>query len=155
MSTQFYHRADHAVDTLARIYFYRRVEIQISAPGGLVQSIDHLALAVERWRAEGVQICTRVTTSAYSAAAVLFSIGDERVVESTARFLPVVAAMARAPHQEVGGALIIDPKRELAPTLSGLAGDRVQRPRSAAPRSSTSWTGPVGASPRTWLRDAG
>ena len=106
MSTQFYHRTDHAVaqftgdlsveaaidlvnavDALVDVYFYRRVEIQISSPGGLVQSIDHLALAVERWRAEGVQICTRVSTSAYSAAAVLFSIGDERVVEPTARLL--------------------------------------------------------------------
>ena len=106
MSTQFYHRADHAVaqftgdlsveaaidlvnavDALVDVYFYRRVEILISSPGGLVQSIDHLALAVDRWRAEGVQICTRVTTSAYSAAAVLFSIGDERVVEPTARLL--------------------------------------------------------------------
>ena len=106
MSTQFYHRTDHAVaqftgdlsveaaidlvnavDALVDVYFYRRVEIQISSPGGLVQSIDHLALAVERWRAEGVQICTRVTTSAYSAAAVLFSIGDERVIERTARLL--------------------------------------------------------------------
>ena len=106
MPTQFFHRSDHAVaqftgdltleaaidlvnavDALVDVYFYRRVEILISSPGGLVQSIDHLALAVERWRAEGVQICTRVTTSAYSAAAVLFSIGDERVVEPTARLL--------------------------------------------------------------------
>ena len=106
MSTQFYHRADHAVaqftgdlsveaaidlvnavDALVDVYFYRRVEILISSPGGLVQSIDHLALAVDRWRAEGVQICTRVTTSAYSAAAVLFSIGDERVIEPTAHLL--------------------------------------------------------------------
>ena len=106
MPTQFFHRADHAVaqftgdltleaaidlvnavDALVDVYFYRRVEILISSLGGLVQSIDHLALAVERWRAEGVQICTRVTTSAYSAAAVLFSIGDERVVEPTARLL--------------------------------------------------------------------
>ena len=106
MSTQFYHRADHAVaqftgdltleaaidlvnavDALVDVYFYRRIEIQISSPGGLVQSIDHLALAVERWRAQGVRICTRVSTSAYSAGAVLFSIGDERVVEPTARLL--------------------------------------------------------------------
>ena len=106
MPTQFFHRADHAVaqstgdltleaaidlvnavDALFDVYFYRRVEILISSPGGLVQSDDHLALAVERWRAEGVQICTRVTTSADSAAAVLFSIGDERVVEPTASLL--------------------------------------------------------------------
>ena len=44
--------------------------------------------------------------------------------------LPVVAAMAKAPRERVGAALIIDPKRELARTLRALAPARVHEVRA-------------------------
>ena len=44
--------------------------------------------------------------------------------------LPVVAAIARAPAERVGAALVIDPKRELAPALQSLAPQRLHHVRA-------------------------
>ena len=41
--------------------------------------------------------------------------------------LPLVAAMARAPRERLACALVIDPKREIAPVLERIAPNRVQR----------------------------
>ena len=51
----------------------------MSSPGGLTAALDHVVRALERWRAQGVVVDTRVVDEAASAAALLVALGDERV----------------------------------------------------------------------------
>ena len=67
------------VDALVDNYFYERVEVLVSSPGGLTAALDHVVRALERWRAQGVVVDTRVVDEAASAAALLVALGDERV----------------------------------------------------------------------------
>ena len=75
------------VDLMTDGYFYRRIEIVIASPGGLTAVLDHYLTALQRWRAAGVWITTRVVSRAQSAAALVVSISDERIAEPSARLL--------------------------------------------------------------------
>ena len=77
----------HLIDTLTMRYFYKRIELVIHSPGGLAAALEHLARAIAGWRERGVHLRTRVFASAASAAAVLLSMGDERIAEPEARLL--------------------------------------------------------------------
>ena len=46
------------VDALVDKYFYERVEVLVSSPGGLTAALDHVVRALERWRAQGVVVDT-------------------------------------------------------------------------------------------------
>ena len=50
-------------------------------------ALDHYLECAGRWRARGVRLRTRVVSHAFSAAAVMLSLGDERVAERGARLL--------------------------------------------------------------------
>ena len=52
-------------------------------------------------------------------------LGETGSGKTASAILPVVASMARAPRDVLGTALIIDPKRELAPALEDLAPQRI------------------------------
>ena len=56
----------------------------------------------------------------------LLCLGETGSGKTLSAILPVVAAMARAPREQVSGGLIIDPKHELEPILRGLVGDDLQ-----------------------------
>ena len=75
------------VDTLVERHFHTRVELVIASPGGVVAALDHYLECTGRWRARGVRLRTRVVSHAFSAAAVMLSLGDERVAERGARLL--------------------------------------------------------------------
>lgn len=76
-----------AGDTLIESYFYNEVDLVISSPGGQLAALDHCIDAMRRWRASGVLVRTIVVDCAESAAALLLSLGDERVAEPGARLL--------------------------------------------------------------------
>ena len=76
-----------AVDARLEHYHYRRVEVVVSSPGGLVAALEYVVCAFARWRAGGVEVRTRVVATAASAAAVLVSLGDARSAAPGARLL--------------------------------------------------------------------
>ena len=57
-------------------YFYPRIELRISSPGGELVALDYYLDAVTRFRQHGVRIQTRALTQAGSAAAAILSLGD-------------------------------------------------------------------------------
>ena len=69
------------VDVLVDEYFYTDVELVVTSDGGLVRAFEHYLARQEEWRRRGVMIRTRVVSEAASAAAILVSLGDERVAE--------------------------------------------------------------------------
>ena len=73
------------IDSLVDTYFYPRIELVISSSGGMVQSANPFFSALPRWRARGTVLCTRVYSTVASLAAILFSVGDERVADPHAR----------------------------------------------------------------------
>ena len=75
------------VDTLVECHFHTCIELVIASPGGAVAALDHYLECAGRWRAKGVRLHTRVVSHAFSAAAVMLSLGDERVAERGARLL--------------------------------------------------------------------
>ena len=75
------------VDTLVERHFHTRIELVVASPGGVVAALDHYLECTGRWRARGVRLRTRVVSHAFSAAAVMLSLGDERVAERGARLL--------------------------------------------------------------------
>ena len=75
------------VDLMVHGYFYTRIEIVIASPGGLTLAFDHYLAALQRWRAAGVRITTRVISRAQSAAALMLSLSDARIAEPSARLL--------------------------------------------------------------------
>ena len=76
-----------AVDAHIEHYHYRRIELVVASPGGVVAALEHIVRALSRWRARGVEVRTRVVASAASAAAVLVSLGDERIAAPGAKLL--------------------------------------------------------------------
>ena len=76
-----------SIDTLTMRYFYKRIELVIHSPGGIAAALEHLGRSISGWRERGVHLRTRVIASAASAAAVLLSMGDERIAEPEARLL--------------------------------------------------------------------
>ena len=96
----YQHRADRAVvqfsgeltheaavelvdtlDTLVRVYFYSLIELIIASLGGASSALEHYLHALRRWRESGVRVRTRVVERAASAAALMLSLGDERIAE--------------------------------------------------------------------------
>ena len=75
------------IDTLTMRYFYKRIELVIQSPGGLAAALEYLTRCISAWRERGVHLRTRVLASAASAAAVLLSLGDERIAEPEAQLL--------------------------------------------------------------------
>ena len=75
------------IDMLVRVYFYVLIEIQISSLGGASSALEHYLDAHRRWRAAGVRVRTRVVERAASAAALMLSLGDERIAEPGASLL--------------------------------------------------------------------
>ena len=75
------------VDRLVERHFHTRIELVIASPGGVVAALDHYLECTGRWRARGVRLHTRVVSHAFSAAAVMLSLGDERVAGRGARLL--------------------------------------------------------------------
>ena len=85
-----------AVDAHIEHYHYRRIEVVVASPGGLVAALEHIVRALSRWRARGVEVRTRVVASAESAAAVLVSLGDERTAAPGAKLLYHLARVPEA-----------------------------------------------------------
>ena len=75
------------VETLTSVYFYLLVEIVVASPGGAVSALEHYRDAQLRWRARGVRVRTRVVERASSAAALMLSLGDERIAEPGASLI--------------------------------------------------------------------
>ena len=57
-------------------------------------------------------------------------LGETGSGKTASVILPIVGALAQAPSEIVGAALVIDPKRELAPTLERLAPHRLRHVRT-------------------------
>ena len=64
------------IDRLSTDYFYKKIELSISSPGGSSLALDYYLDALKRFQASGVQIWTRALTQAGSAAAAIVSLGD-------------------------------------------------------------------------------
>ena len=79
------HELVSTIETVVDTYFYTQVELVIVSPGGDVRAFDYYLGAVRAWQREGVRFRTRVISTVGSAAAVMASLGDERVAERGAR----------------------------------------------------------------------
>ena len=75
------------VDLLVDMYFYDRIELVLVSNGGLAAAFDHYWAARRRWRARDVRIVTRAVSHAHSAAALMLSLGDERIAGPSAQLL--------------------------------------------------------------------
>ena len=64
------------IDRLSTDYFYKKIGLSISSPGGSSLALDYYLDALKRFQASGVQISTRALTQANSAAAAMVSLGD-------------------------------------------------------------------------------
>ena len=69
------------IQVLVDEYFYTDVEIVVTSDGGSVRAFEHYLARQAEWRRRGVTLRTRVVSEAASAAAILVSLGDERVAE--------------------------------------------------------------------------
>ena len=81
------HELVGTIDTLVGQYFHTEVELIVASPGGETRAFQYYLGAVEDHRKQGVRFRTRVISSAASAAALMVSLGDERVAEPGARLL--------------------------------------------------------------------
>ena len=113
------------VDLMIDGYFYRRVELVIASSGGLTLAFDHYLAALQRWRAAGVWITTRVVSRAQSAAALMLSISDERIAEPSARlFYHQARSFTSAPLTVAATAELHDDLRRLESQHIDLLVDR-------------------------------
>ena len=113
------------VDLMVHGYFYTRIEIVIASPGGLTLAFDHYLAALQRWRAAGVRIVTRVISRAQSAAALMVSLSDERIAEPCARlFYHQARSFTSEPLTASGTAEIHDDLRRLETQHIDLLVDR-------------------------------
>ena len=99
-SVTFTHARDHAVvaftgeldwdavrelvetiDLVVDEFFYTVVEVVVSSRGGNTRAFEFYLAQQERWRGRGLRLRTRILSEAASAAAILVSLGDERVAE--------------------------------------------------------------------------
>ena len=85
------------------------------------------ALAVPEWRA---LFPPRGDVPRPALTRHTLVLGETGSGKTASSILPVVAAMAREPAARLGAALVIDPKRELAPVLERLAGKRLHHVRA-------------------------
>ena len=83
------------LDTVVDHYFYAEVELVITSPGGKLRAFENVLDAAARLREQGVRLRTRVVSTAGSAAAVLASLGDERIGRSWSD-----ARLSRRTHSE-------------------------------------------------------
>ena len=102
------------VELLVRAYFYALVELHIASPGGASTALEHYLDAQRRWRAAGIRLRTRVVERAASAAALMLSLGDERIAEPGASLLYHRFRMtAETPVTASGAALMFADLTEL------------------------------------------
>ena len=121
-----------AVDERLEMYFYRRLEVVVSSPGGSTAALEHMVRAMARWRADAVHVRTRVIVEAASAAAVLASLGDERIAEPGARLLYHFSRIAGADAITADASAQLH--AELARTDERIIGRLVERALRAHPR---------------------
>ena len=81
------HELVNTIDTVVGQYFYTQVELIVVSPGGETRAFQYYLGAAEAYRNQGVRFRTRVISSAASAAALMVSLGDERVAEPGATLL--------------------------------------------------------------------
>lgn len=116
------HLSPHLVCTLALADIV--VEHSPAVAGGAA-SVDPASrsLLVPEWRA------LYPPHGAVPRAALtrhVLALGETGSGKSASAVIPLLAAMARAPVDEVRGGLVVDPKRELASVLRALVGDGLQ-----------------------------
>ena len=136
-----------AVDTHLEHYHYRRVELVVASPGGLVAALEHVMRALVRWRTRGVEVRTRVVASAESAAAVLVSLGDERVAAPRGEAAVPPRARARGGRESPHG-------RARSSTASSRAPTRTSSRASSNARSRPEARSRTGPSPATGRRSS-
>ena len=88
----------NTIDTMVKTYFYTTLELVVSSTGGNSQALHYCLARLDQLATEEVRLRTRVLSFAGSAAAVLVSSGDERIVESGAT-LAWHGAQIRAEHE--------------------------------------------------------
>ena len=71
----------NTIDTMVKTYFYTTIEMVVSSPGGNTQALHYCLARLDRLANERVRLRARVLSFAGSAAAILVSSGDERLVE--------------------------------------------------------------------------
>ena len=86
------------IDTMVETYFYTALELVVSSPGGNSQALHYCLARLDQLGTNQVRLHTRVLSFAGSAAAVLVSVGDERIVEAGAT-LAWHGAQVRAEHE--------------------------------------------------------
>ena len=64
------------IDRLSAQYYYKRIELRISSPGGAPTALDYYLDAIRRFRQKGIVIQTRALTQACSAGAAILSLGN-------------------------------------------------------------------------------
>ena len=57
-------------------YYYPQLILQIDSPGGSATALDYYIQQLSQWRRRQVRIATEALTAAYSAAAIMLSLGD-------------------------------------------------------------------------------
>lgn len=77
----------NSLQRLHQDLFYKKIELEISSPGGSVVALDHCIEIMERLRKQDVNFTTRALMSTSSAAAFLVSLGDDRQTTRSTRFL--------------------------------------------------------------------
>ena len=75
------HELVSTIETVVDTYFYTQVELIIVSQGGNVRAFDYYLGAFRAWQRDGVHFRTRVISTVGSAAALMVSLGDERVAE--------------------------------------------------------------------------
>ena len=87
------------------------------------QASDPSGLAVPEWR---ILYPPSGDVPRSFLARHTLALGETGSGKTASVVLPVVAAMVRAPREQVGGGLIIDPKGEIGPVLQAIASGRVR-----------------------------
>ena len=86
------------------------------------RSVGTLGLAIPEWR---VLYPPRGQVPREALTRHTLVLGETGAGKTASAILPVVAALARASRERLGGALVIDPKLELGPVLEKLAPERL------------------------------
>ena len=81
------HELVSTIGTVADHYFYTEIEIIVVSPGGNIRALHYYLDAFRGWQARGIQFRTRVISTAASAAAVMVSLGADRIAEPGARLV--------------------------------------------------------------------
>ena len=81
------HTLVSSIEEVLDHYFYTEVELVVVSPGGSIRAFEYYLNAFRDWRNKGIRFRTRVISNASSAAAVIVSLGDERVAEPGAKLM--------------------------------------------------------------------